>query len=244
MRGGRAIELRLSAVDHLWESSALFQWGDVAMDNRGLEKLDQWLLKYGNDHSILSASELDGFFAAIVSAPRQIAPAVWYSAIWADQPPQWPSDKDGERFMKLAVELMSEAAYMLAEEPDDYEAIFLADDNGKGEKLIVSEWCAGYLRGAAVAGWLDAVLPDSVAVALNLIILHGDESGSETLKAMSDAEYDACTAMIEPAAVELYQYWQENLDPLLPVRREEAKVGRNDPCTCGSGKKYKQCCMP
>ncbi|MGA4602629.1 SEC-C metal-binding domain-containing protein [Ectopseudomonas hydrolytica] len=22
-----------------------------------------------------------------------------------------------------------------------------------------------------------------------------------------------------------------------------AKVGRNDPCTCGSGKKYKQCCM-
>jgi len=25
------------------------------------------------------------------------------------------------------------------------------------------------------------------------------------------------------------------------VRREEPKVGRNDPCTCGSGKKYKQC---
>ena len=115
------------------------------MDNRGLEKLDQWLLKYGNDDSILSASELDGFFAAIVSAPRQVAPAVWYSAIWADQPPQWPSDKDGERFMKLAVEL--------------------------------------------------------------------------------------------------YEYWQQNLDPLLPVRRDDAKVGRNDPCSCGSGKKYKQCCM-
>ncbi len=26
------------------------------------------------------------------------------------------------------------------------------------------------------------------------------------------------------------------------VRREGAKVGRNDPCTCGSGKKYKKCC--
>jgi preprotein translocase subunit SecA len=25
-------------------------------------------------------------------------------------------------------------------------------------------------------------------------------------------------------------------------RREAAKVGRNDPCPCGSGKKYKQCC--
>ena len=27
-----------------------------------------------------------------------------------------------------------------------------------------------------------------------------------------------------------------------PVVRKEVKVGRNDPCPCGSGKKYKQCC--
>ena len=26
------------------------------------------------------------------------------------------------------------------------------------------------------------------------------------------------------------------------VRRKEKKVGRNDPCPCGSGKKYKKCC--
>jgi preprotein translocase subunit SecA len=27
-----------------------------------------------------------------------------------------------------------------------------------------------------------------------------------------------------------------------PVQRDAAKVGRNDPCPCGSGKKYKNCC--
>ena len=27
-----------------------------------------------------------------------------------------------------------------------------------------------------------------------------------------------------------------------PVKRKEAKIGRNDPCPCGSGKKYKNCC--
>jgi SEC-C motif-containing protein len=26
------------------------------------------------------------------------------------------------------------------------------------------------------------------------------------------------------------------------IRREGKKVGRNDPCPCGSGKKYKKCC--
>ena len=27
-----------------------------------------------------------------------------------------------------------------------------------------------------------------------------------------------------------------------PMKRESAKVGRNEPCPCGSGKKYKKCC--
>jgi preprotein translocase subunit SecA len=29
---------------------------------------------------------------------------------------------------------------------------------------------------------------------------------------------------------------------LAPIRREMPKVGRNDPCPCGSGKKFKNCC--
>ena len=33
----------------------------------------------------------------------------------------------------------------------------------------------------------------------------------------------------------------ENPDVDRTVRREEPKVGRNDPCPCGSGKKYKNC---
>jgi uncharacterized protein YecA (UPF0149 family) len=29
--------------------------------------------------------------------------------------------------------------------------------------------------------------------------------------------------------------------PAAPVKKEAAKVGRNDPCPCGSGKKFKKC---
>ena len=28
-----------------------------------------------------------------------------------------------------------------------------------------------------------------------------------------------------------------------PIRNREERVGRNDPCPCGSGKKYKKCCL-
>jgi tetratricopeptide (TPR) repeat protein len=49
-----------------------------------------------------------------------------------------------------------------------------------------------------------------------------------------------------------YEDWSEEAPPLAPDDEEpreiqtpfvaEAKVGRNDPCPCGSGKKYKKCC--
>ena len=29
----------------------------------------------------------------------------------------------------------------------------------------------------------------------------------------------------------------------LPMRRDGRKVGRNEPCPCGSGRKYKNCCL-
>ena len=31
--------------------------------------------------------------------------------------------------------------------------------------------------------------------------------------------------------------------PLTPIVRSAPKIGRNDPCPCGSGKKYKKCCL-
>ena len=37
-------------------------------------------------------------------------------------------------------------------------------------------------------------------------------------------------------------YAGQEEQPSATVRREGPKVGRNDPCPCGSGKKYKKCC--
>ena len=30
--------------------------------------------------------------------------------------------------------------------------------------------------------------------------------------------------------------------PVEPIHSDEKEIGRNDPCPCGSGKKYKKCC--
>jgi preprotein translocase subunit SecA len=51
-----------------------------------------------------------------------------------------------------------------------------------------------------------------------------------------DAEFSA-----EQAGTMLTE-GEENEPIQVTFRRHEAKVGRNDPCPCGSGKKYKKCC--
>jgi uncharacterized protein YchJ len=35
-------------------------------------------------------------------------------------------------------------------------------------------------------------------------------------------------------------FGDQRLDTII---RHDQKIGRNDPCPCGSGKKYKKCCM-
>ena len=39
-----------------------------------------------------------------------------------------------------------------------------------------------------------------------------------------------------------WYFWDASIIKPETVRREQPKIGRNDPCTCGSGKKYKKCC--
>ncbi len=39
-----------------------------------------------------------------------------------------------------------------------------------------------------------------------------------------------------------HHHHEHDDEPVKPIVREAAKVGRNDPCPCGSGKKHKKCC--
>jgi uncharacterized protein len=61
---------------------------------------------------------------------------------------------------------------------------------------------------------------------------------------MPETEIIEQQALIEPAVQRLFQYFLSlHRQAAPPFVREGKKVGRNDPCPCGSGKKYKRCCL-
>ncbi|QAA35341.1 tetratricopeptide repeat protein [Clostridium manihotivorum] len=56
----------------------------------------------------------------------------------------------------------------------------------------------------------------------------------------------ALDEIVEEAKTEerevLFRNYDEKNEPSTPYVREEPRIGRNEPCICGSGKKYKKCC--
>ena len=57
------------------------------------------------------------------------------------------------------------------------------------------------------------------------------------------ADIPGLSARPEPVAAPVVENGQEPVPKIeLPIRREVPKVGRNEPCPCGSGKKFKNCC--
>ena len=68
---------------------------------------------------------------------------------------------------------------------------------------------------------------------------------------LDDGSTDDTIARVEPfvgrGVIAIDRFWKGRRKGALPVTRpavsgSTAKVGRNDPCPCGSGKKYKRCC--
>jgi uncharacterized protein len=230
------------------------------LNERELDFMQEMLLEYGNDDSVLDISELDGYLTAIVSGPDMIPMSVWYPALWggADKQAEFASEKQLQKFLKLLLQHMNNNAVMLMNYRDEFEAMFnFANPEPMAESaaqlLIAEEWCFGYMRGVALcAGWAD--LPEQLQPAMASIRLHGTEECFDAVEALSIEEHQDSVRRIEPAARELYSWWLSQRMPqatarpsampaaVVPYRAEQA-TGRNELCPCGSGKKFKKCCL-
>lgn len=232
------------------------------LSEQEITELDEFLLSIDNDDAIYCLSMLDGFLTAIVSGPDIILPSHWLEVVFADgdSGSRWQSEEELEYFLQLMIRFMNNISDLLMDAADEYEPCFLERIDGDNSFLIVDEWCIGYMKGVSLCedAWQD--LPAQQRKMLDAIELFSDEAGWNKLAKMSDREVDQCQAKIPDAARQLHAYWLslredtfadycDYTTPLPaaaandePYVRDTPKVGRNDPCPCGSGKKYKKCC--
>ena len=109
-------------------------------------------------------------------------------------------------------------------------------------------WASGFLYGCEVHEGLLEHPDDGVHLALSRILRHLPPESDEDreLVATLDREHplrDEHHAIEDTvlAAVDLWDLTVRDRMAVRTVQRETPKVGRNDPCPCGSGRKFKQC---
>ncbi len=99
------------------------------------------------------------------------------------------------------------------------------------------------LRGYAQKNPLTEYKKEGFTLFSNLMARIKEETTEYLFKVQvrRESEFDDEDVIAQPKQMVEHRGDVEGSEKPVTVRREEEKVGRNDPCPCGSGKKYKKC---
>ena len=225
--------------------------------DQDLEALDEALLALPEANNPMVLPELDGFCAALIVCPTVISPGEWLKQVWGpDGPPEFGSMEEMQHLIDMVTAHYNRIADMLSP-PEEYGPL-LTEDPSTGE-VFWEFWIEGFMRALALYpdAWKKIIHSgDDGALAAMMLIMDLSRFAREraTYSQEEQAERDSkAPDQITDCVLELNRYAKgepsENLFGGIlsdsssfnsPARAE--KVGRNDPCPCGSGRKYKKCC--
>jgi len=161
---------------------------------------------------------------------------------------------EARRIMQMIMRHYNGIIWSLEHDADSHEPIFsiFVSEDGSREFIDAEMWAAGFMDGVALcsADWQPLFDDPRGQEWLNPIRLLGAEDLSDAEMALVEtpAQRDELAKHIQVSLSSIYRFWlphrqaMHELQQAKTVTRTHPKVGRNDPCTCGSGKKFKKCC--
>jgi uncharacterized protein len=220
---------------------------------RHLRQLERELLALGEDAMMLE--ELDGFIAGLLVCPELITPKEWLPLVWGTEDGDSPAFENIDHLNRVLGPVMdhyNDVARTLMERPDRYGPLFAVDK--RHNEILWEIWIAGFEKAVKLRpmAWRKLLLADrETARAMSGLLTLADVDRRDAR--FSAEQLDALTAAapdkIGPWVVTLNAWRLANHTPMRDFTATPSsfaappgKIGRNDPCPCGSGKKYKKCC--
>lgn len=219
---------------------------DQALSDAEFDELDGLLLSADTPESCMDISMLDGFLSALLIGPNTLLPSRWLPEVWGDASTDFTNQAKAQRILELIMRHYNDRAGDLAEGVDLYDpAIYSREVEGKAV-AIIDEWCTGFMRGVMLdaEAWDPLFQSQEDAALLTPMILYGTESGQQQLaeNPALQARHQNIADAIGVCVIGIRDHWLPFRKTASTFRRASDKVGRNDLCPCGSGKKFKKCC--
>ena len=217
-------------------------------------RLNSVLARFSDKHS-MNLEMLDGFLAALICGPDTILPSEYLPVIWGDDtvledtfnaPPLLHD------FLALIIRHWNVIADTLYS-GDVYLPLLLEDEHGISH---ANDWANGFLRGMELRkeGWADLLNDEQHGGWLvPIFALAHENSLAEVMRPykepLSTEMHENLIVGAAAGVTGIYRRFQtlrshqtQTLNEMSTFRRTTPKIWRNDPCPCGSGKKFKQCC--
>lgn len=222
-----------------------------------LDKLDHFFQKQYRNADAMELSEFDGFCAALIVCPEMIMPSEWLPIVLGQKGGIDEDTVDLETGVALIMEHYNRVAQFLTPPCQSFETIYGSDPNS--DDVLWEPWVGGFTRAMKIRpkAWekiMSCGDMDLIEGLTMLLLMQAFCEGEIDLPDNESEEIDEQAPDMLPNIVLDLNDWTKsqqqqgfpfasqapanaNIEPF-----EREKVGRNDPCPCSSGKKYKKCC--
>ncbi len=226
---------------------------EMPVDRVDLETLDDFLMSERAPSESMMLSDLDGFLTGIAVGPELILPSEWLPLIWGGEAPEFVDEAEAKAILGTIMGRYNEILRQV--QNDALDPVFWADRDGA---LIAMDWAEGFLQAIMLRAdaWKRLFKSKRDGQLLfPILALCGDENGDSLLgltPGEEDTVMEEAAEFIPDCVIAIAAYWREKgprqismpltAGPPPQPERASTKVGRNDPCPCGSGIKFKKCC--
>jgi len=215
-----------------------------------LDRLAEFLLN-SKDGQAMNIEQLDGFFAALIAGPDVVPQSEYLPEVFGGEMSDTCAFTDLGEANEILGLLMRHWNWIAAtlHKGDAYLPVLLDDDDGVCRG---NDWSQGFMRGVEMRkeSWAELILDEEqCGWMIPVLTLYHEHDEDPELRSGPIEPEKREDIILEMAAgiVGAYRYFRRHQQPAATPYRAEPhrgriKIGRNDLCPCGSGRKYKRCC--
>ena len=225
----------------------------VPLTEEELDELEQFLLDVDAEEG-MTLDMLDGFLHAIAIGPETVLPSQWLPKVWGQEdgammPPADDVDQLNH-LLGLVMRHFNTIVWGFEESPPLLAPLWGSFQDDAADAAEDAEmWSHGFTEGVKLskAAWQPLFNDPQGQRWYRPIGLLGADGFSADQDALTRTpeQRQALTTEVEDSLLHIHAFWlplRHAIGERQQSQRMSTKVGRNEPCPCGSGKKFKKCC--
>lgn len=222
------------------------------LNDEELEELGQFLLYGVENEEGMTLDTLDGYLHAIAIGPKTIMPRQWLPKVWGENSAMMPPMDNIDQLNHIMDLVMRHHNSIIAgfeQNPPEAFPCWDVRQYDIGEFEDAEMWAHGFTEGVQLNrdAWKPLFDTAQGQQWYRPIGLLGESEFSVDQDELTTTpqQREELAMQIEANLVNIHAFW-------VPLRkaiyerelsqRMRTKVGRNELCPCGSGKKFKKCC--